>query len=61
MIPTVEVSQCFFMMDVIIGSGLKYDESNLENKHFRALGPSGVGKSFAVNAFLKRVNGDARF
>lgn len=61
MIPTVETSQCFFMMDVLLGVGPKYDEGTLDNKHFRVMGPSGTGKSFAVNAFLKKVHGESRF
>ena len=61
MIPTVEVSQTFFMMDILIGTGTRYDPGSLDNKHFRAIGPSGTGKSFAVNAFLKKVHGEAKF
>jgi hypothetical protein len=49
------------MMDILIGSGPRYDENALDNKHFRAIGPGGVGKSFAVNSFLKKVNGESRF
>lgn len=49
------------MMDILISSGPRYDENNLDNKHFRALGPSGVGKSFAINTYLKRINGDSKF
>lgn len=49
------------MMDVLVGSGPRYDEKSLDNKHFRAMGPSSVGKSFAVNCFLKKVNGDSKF
>jgi len=59
MLPTVEVSQTFFVMDTLIGA--ISETTPLEAKHFRAIGPSGTGKSFAVNAYLKKATGDARY
>ena len=48
-------------MDVLVRVSPKYEENQLDNKHFRALGPSGSGKSFVVNTFLKKINGDSKF
>ena len=53
LIPTVEVSQSYFLMDMILG-GLKYDDSL--DKHFRILGPSGTSKSIAINTFIKKYS-----
>ena len=48
-------------MDVLVRIAPKYEEDTLDNKHFRALGPSGSGKSFAINSFLKKIQGDHVF
>jgi len=48
-------------MDMFIGTGTKYEDNVLDNKHFRALGPSGSGKSFVVNSYMKRINGEHKF
>lgn len=53
LIPTVEISQAYFMMDFIFTS-LKFDES-LE-KHFRMVGPSATSKSTILHSFAKRSN-----
>jgi len=61
LIPTTEVSQCFFVMDHIIGTGTRYEDNILDNKHVRLLGPSGSGKTFIMNSFLRRVHGEHKF
>lgn len=60
-VPTVEASQCFFLMDILTRIAPRHEENILDNKHFRALGPSGVGKSLIVNTFLKKVQGDHQY
>lgn len=48
-------------MDVLLNSGMKHEENVLDNKHVRLIGPTGSGKSFIMNSYLKRVTGDAKF
>jgi hypothetical protein len=61
MIPTVEVSQTFFMMDALFSTGARCDPKSLDSKHFRAIGPTGSGKSFVVNTYLKKATADAKY
>ena len=48
-------------MDLLLQSGMKNEDSVLDNKHVRLMGPSGSAKSFNINSFLKRVHGDSKF
>jgi hypothetical protein len=61
LLPTIETSQGFFMMDVFLNSGMKNEDNVLDNKHLRFVGPTGCGKSFLINSFLKRMKGDQKF
>jgi hypothetical protein len=61
LIPTIEASQSFFLMDVLLNSGMKHEENLLENKHVRLVGPTGSGKSFIMNSYLKRICGESKF
>ena len=54
LIPCVEVSQAYFLMDMILGS-LRYDDTALD-KHFRVVGPSATSKTIAVTTFMKRFS-----
>lgn len=53
LIPTVEISQSYFLMDTIFSS-MKHDDSL--DKHFRLLGPSATSKSIILNTFIKKNN-----
>jgi hypothetical protein len=53
MIPTVEISQSYFLMDLILGT-LRFDDTL--DKHVRLLGPSATSKSIAITTFLKRYD-----
>ena len=61
LLPTIETSQGFFMMDVFLNSGMRNEDNVLDNKHLRFVGPTGSGKSFLINSFLKRMQGDEKF
>ena len=49
------------MMDLFLLTGMKNEDNILDNKHLRLMGPSGSGKSFNINSYMKRVHGDSKF
>jgi hypothetical protein len=51
LIPTLEISQAYLMMDYIMSS--MHNDQSLD-KHFRLLGPSGTSKSVILSTFAQR-------
>ena len=61
LLPTIETSQGFFMMDMFFNSAMKNEENVLDNKHVRFVGPTGSGKTFVINSYLKRMQGESKY
>jgi len=48
-------------MDTLLLNGMHSEENVLDNKHVRFVGPTGSGKSFAINTYMKRMKGESKF